>query len=60
MDHSGLVWRKSTHSSEGSGGDCVELACLPFSALVRDSKNPTAGTLTIPVGPWTAFLAALR
>jgi hypothetical protein len=35
-------WRKSSFSG-GNGGNCVEVAP---SGAVRDSKNPTGGTLT--------------
>lgn len=44
-------WRKSSFSSP-NGAECVEIA---FSATVRvrDSKNPTGGTLRFPVGAWS-------
>ncbi|GAA3850495.1 hypothetical protein GCM10022243_15460 [Saccharothrix violaceirubra] len=42
-------WRKSSHSGDGGtgGGDCVELAVDGNRFLVRDSKNPDAGTVTV-------------
>ncbi|WP_329398463.1 DUF397 domain-containing protein [Streptomyces melanogenes] len=32
-------WRKSSYSSD-QGGECVEIAALPTTIAVRDSKNP--------------------
>jgi hypothetical protein len=60
MDLSGATWRKSTRSN-GSGGDCVEVADLDGGYhAVRDSKNPTGPALTLPPAAWTAFTAAIR
>jgi hypothetical protein len=53
-----LTWRKSSHSSGGSGsgnsGDCVEVTFGSTGPLLRDSK---AGTIlrTSPTG-FAAFL----
>lgn len=49
------VWRKSSRSS--SDGNCVEIA-RPSESItaVRDSKNPTAPTLTFPTPTWSHFL----
>jgi hypothetical protein len=41
-----LLWRKSSLSAQS--GDCVELAELPTAILVRDSKNPEGGRLSLP------------
>ncbi len=59
MDLNGVIWHKSSHSN-GSGGDCVEVADLPGGAAVRDSKDPTGPTLTFTVTQWAAFTAGLR
>jgi hypothetical protein len=59
VDHSGLTWRKSTRSDEGTNADCVEIACLPLAAAIRDSKNPASGMLTFPDETWRAFLGGL-
>ncbi|WP_209639388.1 DUF397 domain-containing protein [Kibdelosporangium banguiense] len=59
VDHSGLTWRKSTYSDDGGNADCVEVACLPLAAAVRDSKNPAAGMLAFPDGAWRSFLGGL-
>ncbi|MET0235521.1 MAG: DUF397 domain-containing protein [Kibdelosporangium sp.] len=60
MDDSGVAWRKSSRSGNPTSGDCVEVACLPLAMAVRDSKNPAAGVLAIPAGPWRAFLTSIR
>lgn len=58
VDLTPCVWRKSTYSAN-SQGDCVEVAD-PGPIAVRDSKNPTAGTLAVPRPTWTAFITAVR
>ena len=40
-------WRKSSFS--GNDANCVEVAWPGAEAAIRDSKNPGAGHLTIPV-----------
>lgn len=51
-------WRKSSHSGS-AGGDCVEVAASPAAIHVRDSKNPAGPMLTLSVGAWEAFVAAV-
>lgn len=51
-------WRKSSYSGS-AGGDCVEVAASPATIHVRDSKNPAGPTLTLGVGAWQAFVAAV-
>lgn len=48
-------WRKSSHSG-GTGGDCVEVADLTPHIAVRDSKNPSAGVLTLTPAAFSAFV----
>lgn len=60
VEHSGLTWRKSSHSGNGSNGACVEVARLAHSSFVRDSKNPSAGTLSFPSAPFRAFLGVVQ
>lgn len=45
-----VAWRKSSFSNHQQ--DCVEVA---YSTVirVRDSKNPGAGTLTLPADSWS-------
>jgi hypothetical protein len=60
MDLTGVIWRKSKRSN-GSGGDCVEVADLPGgTCAVRDSKQPTGPVLTVTVAEWSAFTAGVR
>lgn len=51
------LWSKSSHS--GSQGECVEVAVSPRLVAVRDTKDRTGGTLTLPAPAWTAFLTVI-
>jgi len=51
-------WRKSSYSG-GGNTQCVEVAPLPQEIGVRDSKNRTAGHLTVPRTAWSAFIRDL-
>lgn len=54
------VWRKSTFSN-GSGGDCVEVAAnLDGIVAVRDSKNPHGPALIFTPGEWRTFAAGVK
>ena len=53
-------WRKSSHSGEGDGNNCVEVANSPTSVAMRDSKAPTYATLTFPAPAFAAFIGALK
>ncbi len=56
LDLSRARWRKAA-ASNGTGGDCVEVASnLPLIAL-RDSKNPEGNVLVIDRAAWRGFLA---
>lgn len=57
MDLNDARWRKSTRSSGGGSGDCVEVATVHDIVAVRDSKNPDAATLTFTPRQWRAFIA---
>jgi Domain of unknown function (DUF397) len=57
-DLSEMLWRKSSRSQEH--GACVELARLPGSVAVRDSKNPTTPMLTFEPSSWRAFTQRVR
>lgn len=41
------IWRKSSRSTGGTEGQCVELAALDARIGVRDSKAPEDGRLTV-------------
>ncbi|MGW4502266.1 DUF397 domain-containing protein [Micromonospora sp. NPDC004336] len=49
-------WRKSSHS--GDQGACVEMAVLPETVAVRDSKDPSGPALLFPPAAWAAFAEA--
>jgi hypothetical protein len=42
-----LVWRKSSHSSDGTSSQCVEVAKIEHTIGVRDSKRPEDGHLAL-------------
>ncbi|MBP5864079.1 DUF397 domain-containing protein [Streptomyces scabiei] len=52
---SGLVWIKSSYSSE-EGGECVEVAVCPHTIHVRDSKDIARRGLAVDEAAWTAFV----
>ncbi|TCB95538.1 DUF397 domain-containing protein [Micromonospora zingiberis] len=52
----GAGWRKSSHS--GDEGACVEMAVVPGTVAVRDSKDPDGPLLLFAPTAWTAFAAA--
>lgn len=49
-------WRKSSHS--GDEGACVEMAVVPGTVAVRDSKDPAGPALLFAPAAWVAFAAA--
>lgn len=53
-DLSGIVWRKSSRSSQ-HGGECVEVAMLAPRVAVRDSKAPNGPHLVLSAEAWRAF-----
>ncbi|WP_261718689.1 DUF397 domain-containing protein [Streptomyces sp. FZ201] len=61
FDLSTARWKKSSYSN-GSGGDCVEVADnTPGVIPIRDSKNPAnAPVLLFQPPTWAAFLASLK
>jgi hypothetical protein len=52
------VWRKSSRST--TEANCVEVAVAPAVVGVRDTKDRTGGTLTVPAPAWHAFLSTHR
>ncbi|WP_089099228.1 DUF397 domain-containing protein [Streptomyces hyaluromycini] len=53
-------WQKSSYSSFGDGDSCVETANSPTRISIRDSKDPSAGTLTFPPASFAPFVEALK
>ncbi|MEV8397611.1 DUF397 domain-containing protein [Streptomyces niveus] len=58
MSTTELEWFKSSYSGDG-GDNCVEVAAQPHAVLVRDSKDPHIGRLTLTPTAWAAFTAHL-
>ncbi|OMI87714.1 DUF397 domain-containing protein [Streptomyces sp. M1013] len=53
-------WRKSSYSEGGDGNTCVEIADLHTRVAIRDSKAPSQGTLTVPIGSFDALIYSLK
>ncbi|TXS43892.1 DUF397 domain-containing protein [Streptomyces sp. OR43] len=51
-------WRKSSYSN-GTGGECVEVAELHNSVGVRDSKQRSGSHISVARSSWSAFVSAL-
>ncbi|CAL9417717.1 DUF397 domain-containing protein [Streptomyces sp. enrichment culture] len=55
-------WHKSSYSD--NGGACVEvatnLAPTHGTVPIRDSKNPTGPTLTIPATAFATFITGIK
>ncbi|WP_258941217.1 DUF397 domain-containing protein [Actinomadura luteofluorescens] len=56
---SDLRWRKSSHS-DGTGGECVEVAAGPGGLLVRDSKDPEGARIGLTLVAARNLLSQLR
>ncbi|RRQ89456.1 DUF397 domain-containing protein [Streptomyces griseofuscus] len=60
IDLSDALWLKSSYSN-GSGGDCVEVADnVPGVVPVRDSKVPDGPALLLTATAWAPFVASLK
>lgn len=57
FDEPCIAWRKSTTSSTGQ---CVQVAAVGGSVLIRDSANPDGVVLSLSPAAWSAFLAHAR
>jgi hypothetical protein len=56
----GADWRKSSYSNP-DGGNCVEFVPnLPALVPVRDTKNPTHGTLVFGAVAWSVFVGSVK
>jgi Domain of unknown function (DUF397) len=53
-------WRKSSRSSGFENSDCVEVARLPESIGMRDSKNPGGGHLTLGPERFAALVQQIK
>ena len=59
VDPDGATWRKSSFSN-GTGGECVEVANLPGGRAVRDSKHPEGPILVFAREGWQAFVQGIQ
>jgi hypothetical protein len=59
MDLTSVSWRKSSYSG-GNGGNCIEVADLPGTVAVRDSKDPDGPALLFTPAEWAAFTARVK
>lgn len=54
-------WRKSSHSSGGTSGECVEVAHLAVDCTgVRDSMDPEGGILRLPGRQFTELIMRIK
>ncbi|MFJ2609581.1 DUF397 domain-containing protein [Streptomyces sp. NPDC087425] len=58
-DASELAWFKSSYSSGTNGETCVEIATVPGTVHVRDSKNVEGPRFAVAPAAWTDFLQLL-
>jgi hypothetical protein len=55
VDVAAAAWRKSSRSGPWTD-NCVEVAFVGDSILVRDSKNPSGAVLVFTPSEWDAFV----
>jgi hypothetical protein len=55
-----IKWRKSSHSGGQGGVDCVEVARVAETALIRDSKNPDGPRLVFPRAHLRDFITDVK
>lgn len=54
------MWRKSSHSSDGTTSQCVEVAQLTNVIGVRDSKRPGDGHLKLTVEQFALLVQRIK
>ncbi|MGW1191229.1 DUF397 domain-containing protein [Streptomyces sp. NPDC002559] len=57
QDVSDSAWFKSSYSSDGNEGDCVEIAASPGTVHVRDSKDVQGPRLAFGPDAWAGFVS---
>lgn len=57
-ERTGITWHKSTAS--GPNGDCVEVAFVDGSVVVRNSRDPVGAVLSFTSREWAAFLEGVN
>ncbi|WP_262064277.1 DUF397 domain-containing protein [Streptomyces sp. STR69] len=58
-DGSELAWFKSSYSGGTQGDSCVEIAAVPGTVYVRDSKNVEGPRFTVAPAAWMGFVQQL-
>ncbi|MGX9891331.1 DUF397 domain-containing protein [Streptomyces sp. NPDC002276] len=51
-----LAWFKSSYSSGPDGDSCVEIATVPGTVHIRDSKNVDGPRFTVAALAWADFV----
>ncbi|MYY11134.1 DUF397 domain-containing protein [Streptomyces sp. SID4919] len=59
MKHDEIQWQKSSHSSGGDGGQCIEIATEGDTVLLRESDTPGTVVTTTPE-KLRAFLLGIK
>ncbi|MEU6744663.1 DUF397 domain-containing protein [Spirillospora sp. NPDC046719] len=59
MDLNSAIWRKSSYTTS-NGGNCVELASVPGTVAVRDSKDPDGPRLVFDRRAFAEFLTSVK
>ncbi|MGP4024649.1 DUF397 domain-containing protein [Actinomadura sp. 3N407] len=59
MDLTKAAWRKSSYTT-ANGGECVELASVPGTVAVRDSKDPGGPKLLVSRRAFAALLSQIK
>ncbi|MEU8886840.1 DUF397 domain-containing protein [Streptomyces sp. NPDC048442] len=52
-------WQKSSYSN-GTGGECVEVARVSAHTAVRDSKMPEGHRIDLRHATWVEFIRAIQ
>jgi hypothetical protein len=55
-----INWRKSSHSQGQGEGNCVEVASVAQTALLRDSKNPNGPHLVLARGQLRDLVSGVK
>lgn len=58
IDTTRVTWRTSSYTN--GTGECVEVADLPDSVLVRDTKDRSRPPFRAPAEAWGAFIQAIK
>ena len=53
-------WRKSSHSEGGGVGECVEVAGVANTVLIRDSKDPNGPRLVFTRGHLRELISGVK